>query len=82
MIPTKWSTTKPKQPWITRQIKHQTCRKQRAFKHAHLTNDPHDWSTYQDLKKLSQRECRSALTDMYLVLLMRTTMLQKGSGPL
>ena len=60
MIPTNWSTTKPKQPWITRQIKQLTRRKQRAFKHARLTNNPHDWSTYQDLKRLSQWECRSA----------------------
>ena len=60
MIPTKWSNTQQKQPWITRQIKQLTHRKQRAYKHARLTNNQRDWSTYQDLKRLSQRECRFA----------------------
>ena len=59
----KWSTTKQKQPWITRQIKQLTCKKQRAYNHARLTNSPSDWATYQDLKRLSQRECRSAFNN-------------------
>ena len=63
LIPTKWSTTKQKQPWITRQIKQLTRKKQRAYKRASLTNSPSDWATYQDLKRLSQRECRSAFNN-------------------
>ncbi|XP_065901865.1 uncharacterized protein [Dysidea avara] len=63
LIPTKWSTTKQKQPWITRQIKQLTRKKQRAYKRAHLTNSLSDWATYQDLKRLSQRECCSAFNN-------------------
>lgn len=60
LIPTKWSTTKQKQPWITRKIKQLTRKKQRAYKRARLTNNLNDWSSYQELKRLSQRECRTA----------------------
>jgi len=71
VIPTKWSTTKPQ---ITRQIKQLTCRKQRDFSHACLTNNPRDWSTYQDFLNDS---VMLLLTDMNLILLMGITMLQK-----
>jgi len=63
MVPTKWSTTKQKQPWVTRQIKQLTRKKQRAYKRARLTNSASDWENYQNLKKLSQRECRSAFNN-------------------
>lgn len=60
MIPSKWGLTKRNQPWITRQIKQLTRKKQRAYNRARLTNCARDWSTYLDLKKVSQQECRAA----------------------
>ena len=60
LIPSKWSTTKQNQPWITRHIKQLSRKKQRAYNRARLTNHASDWSTYLDLKRLSQRECRAA----------------------
>ena len=50
LIPSKWSTTKHNQPWITRHIKQLSRKKQRAYNHARLTNHTTDWSTYLDLK--------------------------------
>ena len=59
-IPSKWSTSKRNQPWITSQIKQLTRKKQRAYNRARLTNHAKDWYTYYDLKRLSQRECHTA----------------------
>ena len=60
LIPSKWSSNKRKQPWITSHIKQITHKKQRAYNRARLTNYAKDWSAYLDLKRLSQRECRTA----------------------
>ena len=49
--------TKQNQPWITHHIKHLSRKTQRAYNRAHLTNHTSDWSTYLNLKRLSQREC-------------------------
>ena len=58
--------------WIARQIKQLACRKQRAFKHAHLTDNPHARS-----KDFLYKSVALLLTDTYQVLLMKITMLQK-----
>ena len=50
MIPSKWGPSKHNQPWITRYIK-QITRKNNC---ARLTNYAKDWSTYLDLKRISQ----------------------------
>ena len=60
LIPSKWSSNKRNQPWITSHIKQITRKKQRAYNRARLTNYTKDWSAYLDLKRLSQRECRTA----------------------
>ena len=60
LIPSKWSTTKQNQPWITHHIKQLSRKKQRAYNRARLTKHASDWSTYLDLKRLSQHECRVA----------------------
>ena len=62
MIPSKWNTTKQNRPWITSQIKQLSRKNQWAYNHACLTNHASDWSTYLDLKRLSQRECHVAFT--------------------
>ena len=54
LIPTKMSSSKLHQP--SSQIKRLIRKKQRLYNHARLTNHPNDWSSYYDIKRLSQME--------------------------
>ena len=42
-VPSKMSSTRFNQPWITNHIKRLSKRKQRSFNKAHSTNLPKDW---------------------------------------
>ena len=57
LTPSKWRTTKQNQPWITCHIKQLFNKKQWAYNCA--TNHASDWTTYLDLKRLSQWEYRA-----------------------
>ena len=59
-IPSKMSSTRFNQPWITNYIKRLSKRKQRSFNKACSTNLPNDWTTYYNLKKESLRACQKA----------------------
>ena len=59
-IPSKMSSTRFNQPWITNYIKRLSKRKQRSFNKARSTNLPNDWTTYYNLKKESLRACQKA----------------------
>ena len=59
-VPTKVTSSKCKQPWISNHIKTLTRRKQQAYNKAHHSNSPADWTKYYDLKRECQRECRTA----------------------
>ena len=50
MVPTKITSTQPKQPWITIHAKCLSRKKQRAYNRAHSSDSPLDWSKYHDLK--------------------------------
>ena len=63
LIPTKMSSSKLHQPWITNQIKRLSRKKQRLYNRARLTNHPNDWSSYYEIKRLCQRECRNTYND-------------------
>ena len=60
LVSTKLSSSNIKQPWITNYIKCLSKRKQRAYNHAHKTNQPRHWTKYHNLKKECQRKCRPA----------------------
>ena len=57
------SSSKLHQPWITNQIKRLSRKKQRLYNRARLTNHPNDWSSYYEIKRLCQRECRNTYND-------------------
>ena len=59
-VPTKLISSKSKHPWINNYIKRLTRRKQCAYNQARRSNLSTDWSKYYDLKRQSQRECRTA----------------------
>ena len=59
-IPTKFTSSKCKHPWINNCIKRITRRKQRAYNQARCSNLATDWSRYYDLKRECQSECRTA----------------------
>ena len=63
MVPTKTSSTQPKQPWITSNIKRLSRKKQRAYNRARSSDSPLDWSKYHDLKRQCQRDCRQAFNN-------------------
>ena len=60
LIPTRNSLPIHRQPWITRNLKRLSRRKQRAYNRARITNDPSDWLRYNNIKKQTRQECRSA----------------------
>ena len=61
MIPTKLTSSKLSEPWITNYIKRLTRRKQCSYNHA--LNLSEDWSKYYDLKRQCQHECRLDLNN-------------------
>jgi len=60
LIPTKTASSKFHHPWITTYVKRLTRRKQRAYNRAKQTNHPENWTTYFEIKRLTQQECRKA----------------------
>ena len=63
MVPTKTTSTQSSQPWITRNVKRLSRKKQRAYNRARMTDSPPDWSKYRDLKRQCQAECRQAFNN-------------------
>ena len=63
MIPTKLTSSRLTQPWISSSVKWLSRKKQRAYNCACTTALPSDWSKYYDLKKQCQRECRQAFNN-------------------
>ena len=60
LIPTRNSLPIHRQPWITRNLKRLSRRKQRAYNRARITNNPSDWLRYNNIKKQTRQECCSA----------------------
>jgi hypothetical protein len=59
-IPTKLTSTRYSQPWINREIKQLTRRKNKLFKKHQNNKSSPQWKKYKDLKKIIQRKCRQA----------------------
>ena len=60
-VPTKLSSSKIHQPWIT-QTKRLLRQKQRWFNKAKPSNSNRHWSKFKVIKKLTQKACRTAHT--------------------
>ena len=61
-IPTKMSSTRNHQPWITGDIKRLSRRKKKAFIKARTTKNPQDFQRYRKLKTSCKKACRQAHT--------------------
>ena len=59
-IPSKLSTARFSQPWINRNLKRLSHRKNRAYKKARISRKNSDWERYKQLKREIQKECRKA----------------------
>ena len=59
-VPSKFTTTRPNQPWFNTATKRAVRRKGPAFKKAHRTNKVKDWIQFKRLKKETQKTCRKA----------------------
>ena len=59
-VPTKMSTSRFSQPWITTGVKRISRRKKRAYRKAKYSNDDADWKSYRDLNKQSKSTCHTA----------------------
>ena len=60
LIPCKLSSTRFNQPWITRNIKSLSRKKQRSYNQARALNTSEAWVKYKELKWLTQQECHKA----------------------
>ena len=63
MVPTKLTSSRLSQPWITNHIKWLTHRKQCAYNHTRTTNLSKDCTKYYDIKRQCQQECRLAFNN-------------------
>ena len=59
-MPTKFSNTTAKKPWITTHIKHLSRKKQRLYNSARASNCPIKWQIYRIFKKEVQHKCQEA----------------------
>ena len=57
-VPSKMSSTRFNQPWITRELKRLSRKKQRSFRKAKSTKSKTDWERYHRLKKASRNLCK------------------------
>ena len=59
-VPTKMSSTRIHQSWITGDIKRLSRRKKKAFVKVRATRNPKDFERYQKLKNQTKKACRQA----------------------
>ena len=59
-VPTKLTSARFSQPWVTRTCKQHSRRKQRAYNRAKRTRSQNDWNIFKTLTKKSRKECKRA----------------------
>ena len=59
-VPSKMTSSKIHQPWITTNSKRLLRKKEKYYKKAKTHNTPRLWSKYKTVKRLCQKECRRA----------------------
>ena len=62
-VPSKMTSTRFSQPWITRKVKRLSRQKKRSFDKARRTKKPKDFQRYKDLKNASRTACKEAYND-------------------
>jgi len=62
-IPSKMSTIRFNQPWITRELKRLARRKKRKYRTAVKHNTANDWANFHAVKKEMAKKCRVAYND-------------------
>ena len=61
-VPSKFTTTKPSQPWIDAETKRLLRKKKKWFKRAKSSQSAAVQEKYKDIKRLAQKQCRRAHT--------------------
>jgi hypothetical protein len=59
-VPSRKSSQRFTQPWISRDVRRITRQKRRWFRRAKKSNSSRDWAKYKDLKRRAQYSCRQA----------------------
>ena len=59
-VPSKITSARFNQPWLTRKCRSLLRKKKRLYNRACRTNSPYDWQRFNDIRLASQRQCRSA----------------------
>ena len=81
LIPTKSTSKKFHQPWITSHIKRLTKRKQRLYNRAKASKLESDWTAYCNIKKWSNLNVGNHMTSTYPISLIQTlTVATSGYG--
>ncbi|XP_072018346.1 uncharacterized protein [Amphiura filiformis] len=62
-VPSKMSSTRINQPWITSKVKRLTRQKKRSFVKARKTRKSKDFERYRQLKKTTRSACKSAYSE-------------------
>ena len=62
-VPSKLSSSRFDQPWITASVKRLSRQKQRAFNKAKRSKQPRDWRRYRTLKRQTNNQCKAAHKD-------------------
>ena len=59
-LPSRMTSPRFSQPWITRECKRKICRKKRAYNKFKRTKLDSDWLKYQEAAKKSRKACKNA----------------------
>ena len=59
-LPSKFSSQRYNQPWVTTKTKQICRRKKHLYRRAHISDRHQDWIAYYNIKKLAQYECQKA----------------------
>ena len=62
-VPTKMSTKRFNQPWITTEVKRKARQRKRSYNKARKTNNPKDHAKYRKIKDMSKKTCKKAYTE-------------------
>ena len=57
-IPSKMTSTKHSNPWITQEVRRMSKKKQRLYNKAKVTNKPDDWKHFKEYQKATQKQIR------------------------
>ena len=62
-VPSKMTSTRFNQPWITKEVKALSRRKKRSFKKANMSKKDRDKNRYHQLKSATRSACKKAYND-------------------